>query len=262
MSIIYVNPFQFAAAEPWTPANITTALWLDAADASTINQSGGLVSAWADKSGTGKNATQSGSKRPIYSATGLNSKPAIDFDGVDDELALSSVTGLDVVNQSFFIVAKRDNSAGRAEVSFSVGDTLDSNGIVDIPRWTDNNMYSQVGYVANRPMPTSVITDAPYINAVTGGSIQYSYTNGSLVGTGTVQSTSNFSITGGGYVGSGRAISTLFRYFDGKISELIIVTSVADLNLRQKIEGYLAHKWGLTANLPANHPYKTAVPVP
>ena len=29
---------------------------------------------------------------------------------------------------------------------------------------------------------------------------------------------------------------------------------------RQKLEGYLAHKSGLTANLPADHPYKTTPP--
>jgi hypothetical protein len=29
---------------------------------------------------------------------------------------------------------------------------------------------------------------------------------------------------------------------------------------RQKLEGYLAHKWGLAANLPADHPYKSAAP--
>ena len=27
-----------------------------------------------------------------------------------------------------------------------------------------------------------------------------------------------------------------------------------------KVEGYLAHKWGLTANLPSGHPYKTSMP--
>jgi hypothetical protein len=246
----------------WDPSLITTALWLDANDSSTITQSGGLVSAWADKSGTGKNATQSGSARPAYSATGLNSKPAIDFDGADDDLALSSVTGLNVVNQSLFIVAKRDNSAGRTEISFSVGTTGAGDGIADTPRWTDNVMYSQIGYVGNRPTPTSVITDTPYINAVTGGSIQYSYTNGTLIGTGTSQSTSNFSVAGGGFVGSGRAVSTASRYFDGKISELIIISFVAALDLRQKVEGYLAHKWGLTANLPAGHPYKVNPPAP
>jgi hypothetical protein len=123
-------------------------------------------------------------------------------------------------------------------------------------------MYSQVGYTSNRPAPTSVITDAPYINAVTGGSLQLSYTNGTLIGTGTAQSTSNFSVANGGFVGSGRSVSGSNRYFDGKISELIIISSVATLNLRQKVEGYLAHKWGLTANLPAGHPYKTVGPTP
>ena len=28
----------------------------------------------------------------------------------------------------------------------------------------------------------------------------------------------------------------------------------------EKVEGYLAHKWGLTDNLPNNHPYKNKVP--
>jgi hypothetical protein len=246
----------------WDPSLIPTALWLDAADASTITQSGGLVSTWADKSGTNKNATQSGDARPAYSATGLNSKPAIDFDGTDDDLALSSVTGLDVVNQSFFIVAKRDSAAGRTEIAFGVGSAATGDGLADVPRWTDNIMYSQVGYASNRPTPTSVIADAPYINVVTGGSLQLSYTNGTLIGTGTTQSTSNFSVASGGFVGSGRAISGFNRYFDGKISELIIISSVAALDLRQRIEGYLAHKWGLTASLPNGHPYKVSPPAP
>lgn len=55
----------------------------------------------------------------------------------------------------------------------------------------------------------------------------------------------------------------LFRYgnnnTDGKLGEIIITTNVSTVN-RQKIEGYLAHKWGLTAQLPADHPYKTTHP--
>lgn len=43
----------------WTPANISTALWLDANDRTTITLNGATVSSWADKSGNGKNATQS-----------------------------------------------------------------------------------------------------------------------------------------------------------------------------------------------------------
>jgi hypothetical protein len=238
------------ASHAWTPARITTSLWLDAADISTIVKSGELVSTWIDKSGTGKNATQSGSARPAYLAAGLNGLPAIDFDGIDDDLELLNIAGFDVVDQSFFIVAKRDNRDGRYEIAFGVGDKTVGTGIADAPHWPDHGMYSQIGYLGNRPTPSSPITDSPYINAVIGGSIQYSYTNGTLVGIGPAQSTKNFSISSGGFIGSGRAFSDDKRFFDGKISELIVVPSVANLRLFRLIEGYLARKWGLTTNLP------------
>jgi hypothetical protein len=33
-----------------------------------------------------------------------------------------------------------------------------------------------------------------------------------------------------------------------------------DTDTREKIEGYLAWKWGLEGNLPIGHPYKSAAP--
>jgi hypothetical protein len=42
--------------------------------------------------------------------------------------------------------------------------------------------------------------------------------------------------------------------------EIVLVSSVITITNRQKLEGYLAHKWGLTANLPSDHPYKTVAP--
>ncbi|MFM5944980.1 MAG: hypothetical protein ACKO9G_16710, partial [Dolichospermum sp.] len=41
-----------------TPAQISTDLWLDAADSSTITLNGSTVSQWNDKSGNGRNAIQ------------------------------------------------------------------------------------------------------------------------------------------------------------------------------------------------------------
>jgi hypothetical protein len=46
----------------------------------------------------------------------------------------------------------------------------------------------------------------------------------------------------------------------GKLGELLIYNSVLSDKQIQQIEGYLAHKWGLSANLPSNHPYKPAAP--
>ena len=48
--------------------------------------------------------------------------------------------------------------------------------------------------------------------------------------------------------------------FNGDISEIIIYSATLSTSDRQKIEGYLAHKWGLTDKLPANHPYKNSAP--
>lgn len=46
---------------------------------------------------------------------------------------------------------------------------------------------------------------------------------------------------------------------DGYIAETVILSDVT-LATRQKIEGYLAWKWGLEADLPADHPYKNLAP--
>jgi 6-phosphogluconolactonase (cycloisomerase 2 family) len=45
-----------------------------------------------------------------------------------------------------------------------------------------------------------------------------------------------------------------------EIAEAIAIEGTLSSDDRQKLEGYLAHKWGLTANLPVDHPYKTTPP--
>lgn len=47
--------------------------------------------------------------------------------------------------------------------------------------------------------------------------------------------------------------------FTGSIKE-IIITPVNTNTDREKVEGYLAHKWGLEGDLPSSHPYKTVAP--
>lgn len=54
-----------------------------------------------------------------------------------------------------------------------------------------------------------------------------------------------------------------YQYGSFEIAEVILANeggSGMGLDLRQKTEGYLAHKWGLTSVLPSDHPYKTAEP--
>jgi hypothetical protein len=48
--------------------------------------------------------------------------------------------------------------------------------------------------------------------------------------------------------------------FAGDIAELVAYGSVLNAGVRQKVEGYLAHKWGLDSDLPSSHTYKVGKP--
>jgi len=46
----------------------------------------------------------------------------------------------------------------------------------------------------------------------------------------------------------------------GEIAELLILQGTVTTGQREKLEGYLAHKWGLASLLPGGHPYKSSPP--
>lgn len=79
----------------WTPAEITTALWLDAADSATITLNGSTVSQWADKSGRANHAVNAtASTQPTYMPESFNGLSALWFDLRGDFLGISSPSGL------------------------------------------------------------------------------------------------------------------------------------------------------------------------
>jgi hypothetical protein len=82
--------------------------------------------------------------------------------------------------------------------------------------------------------------------------------NFSYFGNGNVVATNATTVRDWGVVSVG-AVNPFNVPMDGKLCEVIVVYS-SDTTTRQLVEGYLAHKWGLTSNLPNDHPYKTAAP--
>ena len=46
----------------------------------------------------------------------------------------------------------------------------------------------------------------------------------------------------------------------GNVAEVLTYSRALTIYERQTVEGYLAWKWGLSSNLPSNHPYKTRAP--
>ena len=46
----------------------------------------------------------------------------------------------------------------------------------------------------------------------------------------------------------------------GRVAEVVAFDRVLPSLTREKIEGYLAHKWGLVGQLPSDHPYRLLLP--
>jgi hypothetical protein len=119
---------------------------------------------------------------------------------------------------------------------------------------------TDVGVDATTPR----ITGAPFIFGgeidVSGGDLTTRvYQNGELkntaTGVGLTPKTPTFGAIGAGYFNN-----SVVDQIDGKIGEIVILPDTPSAAERQRIEGYLAWKWGLEDNLPESHPYKNSAP--
>ena len=253
MSIIYIDPYQFAAAAaPWTPANITTALWLDAADASTITESGGAVSQWDDKSGNDRHASQGlVAQQPVYTENGINGNPSLTFANTAKTLLMPS--SVFTINPKVFTVLQSTTSS-QAQVILRIQGSI-KEFFFTFNQTSTNQVYFARRGLEQRPVTHTVTNASIYFADLFSTSVGDYYINGTLAtkqnSLGNAGGSSNANVIG---ADSGNA-----NRFQGDLAECIVLSSI-DTDTRQKIEGYLAHKWGLTANLPVSHPYKSAAP--
>lgn len=265
----------------WTPADITTALWLDAADASTITLNGSTVSQWSDKSGNGNHALNAtASSQPTYQTTGFNNRPALSFDNADDFLGISSPVGL-ASNADFFYAAVFQMRSGSGAWRMVMGGRTAFNatpsGLTGIPLLQRMSNQSQIGIHNADLSDTRIKVDVTDIFAPTiatagrtggtagnGGTVTITATGPSQASYLTTATQTWTSSANAVFQIGGRQQSppTLTTWFDGTISECVALSRNATTDERQRIEGYLAHKWGLTASLPVDHPYKVDPPAP
>jgi hypothetical protein len=237
----------------WDPSLITTALWLDAADASTVTTVSGAVSQWNDKSGNSRNATQAtAARRPLVTANGLASKSVITFTQVSNNFMDVSLLSY----QSAFILYTNTNNTAYETPLGSVFDQAGDTGV-------RGGAYH--GFENNSQIFDTLYTRSETLNG-------QNFANGSSIGNGlstprpvnpaifshiatTAFTSQNELVKIGGDSIFGREIT-------GIIAEIIMLSGAASTDTRQRIEGYLAHKWGLAANLPNDHPYKVNPPAP
>lgn len=211
-------------------------LWLDAADATTITESGGLVSNWADKSGNGIAMTASGTSRPTTGTRTINSKNALDFDGTTDILSSTSTLNDIATNSAVtgFFVLQVDAYTASAKAIFASGTNLRLNEIN-----TGGGRFSFVNDdggsdTVNSSSATTATTYALMLRHE-GGNIYISRDGGaesSAASGDTATMTSTIQISES-------------NAFDGILGEVLFYNRALTANEIATVTAYLKSKWGI-----------------
>jgi hypothetical protein len=264
-------------------------------DGSTVTNGVGIARA-EDKSGNGRNFTESSSgNRPTWTSGVQNGLGIARYDGNDrltSVAAASTWTFLHSTKSTIFVVVKNGTTSNPSAVYGWLGNSASTSSNRGVAFLYDNrNLISPTGlddafncicsnaggvisYASVNAASTAIVSDFQSIltanayqfyalasdaaNATAASRIKIGVNGGSLVGNNErTGGTSNNSPTFNLQIGAvGNNVVPLI----GDYCELIIVNGSLSTSDRQKAEGYLAHKWGLTANLPSDHPYKNNPP--
>jgi len=230
------------------------AFWLDAKDGGslTIDQNN-RVFRWNDKSGTNRNTQQSTIvNRPRFVQS---PNTGIEFDGVANFLDIPNAHTMVSANFTIFVVERRNSS--KAENYFLGGTTINRRNdnlvlgyaLTNLSRFAfwANDVDASVPAFQNTLEPTRIWM---FDKNSSGRQI---FINGTRAN----GDTNLASLQGW----AGAAVGRYFtRYYQGVIHEVLIFNMSLSADRRQKMEGYLAHKWGLASSLPASHPFKASPP--
>ena len=231
------------------PGGISThlVLWLKAEEGLTT--SGTDVTDWLDQSGNEYEFSQgTTANQPDLTTSAINGHSVITFDGSNDALTttgfleepfsvFSVIENTDTGSneRTFFgmesdaagsddaLYLKANNGSGNSEVSYLIGGTLTNVTTTSL----DNLAYLHAGF----------------LSGFTGGTVGFEV-NGD--GIGTSAGTGSFANATESAVGAGFVSDALSGYFQGDVAEILVYTTEKTGTDRQKIESYLALKYGLT----------------
>jgi len=227
----------------WEPTTIPMLLWLDASDESTISRgTSDNVYQWNDKSGNDNHAVQTDpNKQPKYVSNDFyaESNPSVFCNNLDQKGVLTP--SLNVLRM--YIVT---SYLGGTVATFN-----GYNSLVSGPG--ANGQYRVMGNVGS-----ASLYNVADLYATT------AYLNGASINSATLLPLpmSLLRIEGNRTQTWGIGYNQLYtdRGWGGPICEVIFTDATESVAERQKIEGYLAWKWGIQARLEASHPYYTHAP--
>ena len=244
----------------FNPIDITNLrVWLDGQNSSKVIMASGNVIGWDDSSVDANNFTASGIIT-YEQPSPINNRPALNFTVPNATSiykdAFVMTPGKNELTM-FMVVSQTGTGTGNSELFytksnfryFDVFNNTNSTGILSI------NVHSDVQFATT----TNIITTPPSIVII---SVTVSpppsptasiYVNGTAVLTNAaltdalpLDTVLDWAISGGG--------------FKGYVGELITYNALLSEEGRQKVEGYLAWKWGLQSDLSDKNSWKTAPP--
>ena len=260
----YSNVFNKYTFSPFVIPNL--ALWLDAADTSSVITSGVNVTAWNDKSGNARNLTTKvgtityGEYQGLYCIQNANNSYIYKLNPVDltqYTFFIVCLSATNVTNQTVFCAIPQSNIYNSSNSFDSFGFFVDANtpqsrfygsllanNVTDAATSSNGNSY---------PLRMMAYTE-------TSNTLLNSFVNGNTgstnVGISTRSNTCQGFGVGTNFNGTSPTTGTSVSY----VHEILVYNSVLLTFQRQYIEGYLAWKWGIQSTLPAGHPYKNAPP--
>jgi uncharacterized repeat protein (TIGR02543 family) len=252
---------------PWSPAMVASAAWFDAADPATITAVTGMVSLWQDKSGNQNHAAQStASRRPSTGTHSIGGMNVIAFDPFKDQhLAAVHHASLNLDTRggaNLFAVLHSTGYINRGSGLNSIlskGSLLTDGAAYGIRVDSENRLPFKAGNAFfSTPLETFVSQDIIYSGTrsdSTGSAA--AFINGlerATATSATISSDNSSALILGGE-------STTTRCAAVRLGELLILPGAIAAEERQKIEGYLAHKWSLQARLPLEHPHQSSPPL-
>ena len=270
----------------WTPDQLRTALWLDAADLSTISVTTG-ISQWRDKSGNQRHFTQGAvGTQPTLTPDGLNGRNVLSFNGSQWLTSISAASTWNFLHNtngsSTFAVWKAGNSddpnaicgllgtSAVATANHGIGLFFDdrarlarhdkivsqvARGVAGVP--ASLNLSADGAHPPNTPVILSHISDPGNATAANRSIIRVN--NGAAIQLSTATdaaSSSNASFTLQIGACGGNASPHI-----GYIAEIIILASIASARVQQQIKGYLAWRWALRDALITGSPFLNRPPL-
>jgi hypothetical protein len=244
--LAYLAQKWYVSLPPFIPPRVTgLVLWLDANDSSSFTLSGSNVTQWRDKSGSGNHfSVVSGTPTRITDG----SLTVVNISGGTIMTGTSSISF--TTSYSIFVVTK-----------VTAPNNVGSGGIQN---FMDVSTKS-IRYVgASGSLSTLQLNGGPNSTPNADDLVSIFQVNGSRNATASSVYTAYHMFDGPpqASVSGIPRLSTGFesRYFNGNVCEILIFnTAMINLN-REKVQGYLAWKWGINSLLPSTHTYYAVAP--